>query len=390
MVEDLERITNKFLRTNDKCAFKDLLAMLIYRNELKLAKTRFKQFIQRGGEIDEEIADYGILLAMLTLDIDLMDDIISTGLVPIKSKLKVFVNFYGYMNFAESLLDRCDIDEICRNSLLMDISRMKAKPAREQLKLKGIINKADKALYYFKVLMYQIFSGKLKFLEEMNDHLKKLGELRLFSTTTVLELYKSLFEKNLSSLYLVEKTYKEVGDNYRWVLTKIFQSFLVGKDLLEKENCKINPKIRVLYTNYRIVKRYIDGTPFDTPDELKGFEYFWWIMDKVKGEKRWINFSGELALYEGAKKITPPERRKKILVGYAFVKVFKSLDALYHFQNVIFPKSKNRKKSVWKLKSRVVPLLRIPHNLKMSLDYGCFLDEEEDEWAKVLKEKVRV
>ncbi len=89
MVEDLERITNKFLRTNDKCAFKDLLAMLIYRNELKLAKTRFKQFIQRGGEIDEEIADYGILLAMLTLDIDLMDDIISTGLVPIKSKLKV-------------------------------------------------------------------------------------------------------------------------------------------------------------------------------------------------------------------------------------------------------------------------------------------------------------
>ncbi len=380
--------TREFLRTNNPEVLTNLIGALLYRNEINKARAMFERFIRMGGKLNAGIIDYAVIISTLSLDTALLEKLISSDSIRPDTKVKILVDFYGDFSTAHKILTyECEsIQTSCRIFSELRMARYSAKPYN--LPNVDGLSDVEKTILEFDLLIYDIFRGKLNSLKKIDELIKDLGQHRLFRTASLLQAYKGLFEKNHSYLHILENSSENVGDKHMWLITKIFQSFLLDKDLLEEERYELSPKIGLLYTIYRLVKRYIDGTCFDTPKELKGLEHFWWLMDKFKRNEEWVNFSGELALYKGSKKILPPGRRRKILIGYAFVKTFKSLDSLYQFKHVLFPRSKNKDRMVWDLKSRVLPLLRLHNNMHISLDYGCFLDEESDKWVEILKESI--
>ncbi len=387
----LRRSIENFYRSNSPEVLKEILTMLIYRDEILLARRMLEIFIRRGGRIyaDKDLVQNALIIYSLFLDIHKVEEIINSTQVDPHIFVKTILELYGDVMRAERFINdnRDALTPYFYRYAYIKIARLKAKPINVSNNY-GNPDAADRLSILHEIVMHKLFSGKIGVLSRFDSLIDLLGKHRLFKISSLLQLYKALIHQNISYLHLVEKTSEDVGDNYTWVLTKIFQSFILGRDLLEEENYRLNPKLGILYTNYRIVKRYIDGTPFKTPEELKGFEHFWWLMDKIRNNKEWINFSGKLALYRGITKINPPKRNRKYLVGYAFVKVFKSIEALENHQHVIFPKSKNRRKLLWDLKSRTLSLLKIPNNMEIALDYGCFLDEEDSEWADILRKNV--
>lgn len=400
--EELERLYQDgrfmdLLVKSEECFFKTnaleclyyLLLALVYYGDIKMAYVRLKQFLKRGGNLNNEnIANISANVCTLSLDVNMLK-----GLEPYMddaTKMNVILQVWGDVHKVKKMLESSQIGEFERDYITVKISRISAQPINLDIgyfrkKFSGKLSRVEILTGEFEIFMYKIFSGEIDVIKDINPFIKELGEHRLIKIASLLQLYISLLKQDYPYICLMEQAFENMGDNYAWFIARIFRSFLEGRDLLG--DTSIPEEYKILKTNYLLMRKYLYNEDFRSP-ELKGFKHFWWLVNKAVKNDLWVNFSGKISLRRGMEKVLPLYRNRKILIGYAFVKVFKSMDAVERFAHVIFPKSKNVRKRVWELKSRLLPILQIPNNINMSKDYGNFLRDETDIWARILREAV--
>jgi len=116
--------------------------------------------------------------------------------------------------------------------------------------------------------------------------------------------------------------------------------------------------------------------------DFAGLEYLFWYMSKVARREVYLSFSGRLRLMRGVEEIELP--RRKALVMLAFYRTV-GLEFLKANAHLIFPHSRAPKRRIAEYMRYIKPYLHVPSDIAISRAFRTFLDEEREEWAKVLR-----
>jgi len=333
----------------------NLLRVLATGRDVRGMKRVFKRWKETYGEFPDSFAEVLGMYYMLTLQTDKLLNIIP--------KIPEHVAFWilttlGYTEEAK----KYNTEPPARRATISLLEGHDYEPPEDIPPLERLF------FLFFNGKRYLVggeINRALVYLNEVLSLSLKQGAMGIALNSMVL---RGAFQMQLADIEVARYVSQNLGDRMGYTVASIYAGLVDGY-VPELEIPETFPMLRVMYDYLRYVVRN-EGV-FRPIEGLRSLYNMWWYLDKIKKDRMYITFAGRLRVMKGMETLKVPQKQ---VLCVAFVKIGNK-DLLNRYAHLLFPESKDPKRRA------------VPSDMYMALRFGNFLRDEDEEWAKVLREE---
>ncbi len=345
----------------------NLLRVLATGRDVRGMKRVFNRWKKTYGEFPDSFAEVLGIYYMLTLQTDRLLEIISA--IPEHVAFWLLTTL-GYTEEAK----KYNIEAPARRATINLLEGHDYEPP-------GDIPPIERLFFLFfngkRYLVGGEINRALVYLNEVLSMSLKQGAMGIALNSMIL---RGAFQMQIADIEVARYVSQNLGDRMGYTVASIYAGLVEGY-VPELEIPETFPILKVMYDYLRYVVRN-EGV-FRPVDGLRSLYNMWWYLDKIKKDRVYITFAGRLRVMKGMETLKVPQKH---VLCVAFVKIGDK-ELLNKYAHLLFPESKDPKRRALENLSRASDLRFVPSDMYMTLRFGNFLRDEDEEWAKVLREE---
>ncbi len=345
----------------------NLLRVLATGRDVRGMRRIFKRWKENYGEFPDSFLEALALYYMLTLQTE--------RLLPLIPKIPEHVAFWilttlGYTEEAK----RYDLGRPTRMATIRLLEGYDYEPPED-------IPPIDRLFFLFFNGKRFLVGGEIKralvYIDDTLSMSLKQGALGIALNSMSL---RGAFRLKTGDVEVAKYVSQSLGDKMGYAVASIYAGLIEG-EVPELKIPETFPTLRVMYEYLKYAVRK-EGV-FRPYEGLRSLYNIWWYLHKIKNNTVYITFAGKLRVMRGNETLRTPQKQ---VLCVAFAKVG-GKELLNRYAHLIFPESKDPHRRALENLSRASDLRFAPSDMYLTLRFGNFLRDEEEVWARVLREE---
>ena len=345
----------------------NLLRVLATGRDVRGMRRVFKRWKETYGDFPDSFLEVLALYYMLTLQTE--------RLLPLIPKIPEHVAFWilttlGYTEEAK----KYDLSRPTRMATIRLLEGYDFPPPAD-------IPPIDRLFFLFFNSKRFLVGGEIKralvYIDDALSMSLKQGALGIALNAMTL---RGAFRLKAGDVEVAKYVSQNLGDKMGYTVASIYAGLIEG-DVPELDLPETFPTLRVMYEYLKYVVRK-EGV-FRPYEGLRSLYNMWWYLHKIKHNVVYITFAGKLRVMRGGETLRIPQKQ---VLCVAFAKVG-GKELLNRYAHLLFPESKDPRRRALENLSRASDLRFVPSDMYMTLRFGNFLRDEEEVWARILREE---